>query len=460
MFEEIGRYVTSGRKKLLSQPLVVHLLVVIFGISAWLGINGIFVQLPLLVISAPEGWDLAVYIVVIIQMANIGPIILSTARTFCSSINETACIFVLLFMSSAAMLALVFFYDSTLWMYGSKNSGAMYVCTFVMALVGCTSSILFMPYLRNSNEKYLVSYFIGEGLSGVLPSVVAWIQGVGGNPICKRFKNGTVVEITEDPRFPPRDYFSFLFAILFLSFCTFGFLRYLPTVELEAIKPVGTSKLEERQNRANSQNILRVDSEAMNSRDNVDLGGSKDTKLTRGKVEQEISPCRMIYLYGLLSFICFVGNGFLPGIQTYSCLPYGNIAFHLTVTLANIANPLACLFALLYNSVCLGVLDLLSLLGMVAMAYAIYCAAASPNPPFQYSLVGVILIILTWVIVTGVISFLKLSITAKIRRKLGPKALIGVGIVMQSGSACGAIVSFVLIKYTTVFEQHTRCHGL
>lgn len=33
-------------------------------------------------------------------------------------------------------------------------------------------------------EIYLNSYLIGEGMSGLLPALVALAQGVGGNPYC------------------------------------------------------------------------------------------------------------------------------------------------------------------------------------------------------------------------------------------------------------------------------------
>ena len=48
-------------------PLV-YVLVMLFGISSWIDINGIFVELPLMVNVLPEGWDLPSYISLIIQV--------------------------------------------------------------------------------------------------------------------------------------------------------------------------------------------------------------------------------------------------------------------------------------------------------------------------------------------------------------------------------------------------------
>lgn len=43
-------------------------------------------------------------------------------------------------------------------------------------------------------------------------------------------------------------------------------------------------------------------------------------------------------------------NGVLPSVQSYSCLPYGNTAYHLSATLSSMANPLACIVAMFLPS--------------------------------------------------------------------------------------------------------------
>ena len=54
---------------------LVHFLVATFGVSSWIAINGVWVQTPLLVQALPEKWNLASYLVVVIQLANIGPLV-------------------------------------------------------------------------------------------------------------------------------------------------------------------------------------------------------------------------------------------------------------------------------------------------------------------------------------------------------------------------------------------------
>ena len=47
---------------------IVYVLVMLFGISSWIDINGLFVELPLMVNVLPEGWNLPSYISLIIQV--------------------------------------------------------------------------------------------------------------------------------------------------------------------------------------------------------------------------------------------------------------------------------------------------------------------------------------------------------------------------------------------------------
>lgn len=56
-----------------------HTLVSLFGIGAWVAINGVWVELPVLLSnptkSLPEGWSLPSFLAVLSQIANIGPLI-------------------------------------------------------------------------------------------------------------------------------------------------------------------------------------------------------------------------------------------------------------------------------------------------------------------------------------------------------------------------------------------------
>jgi riboflavin transporter 2 len=57
-----------------------YILVMCFAISSWIDINGAWVEVPLLVNELPESWNLPSYLVILIQIANIGPIAYTIAK--------------------------------------------------------------------------------------------------------------------------------------------------------------------------------------------------------------------------------------------------------------------------------------------------------------------------------------------------------------------------------------------
>lgn len=69
-----------GAPKATRRSLLVDCLIVLFGVSSWVAVNGLWVELPVLVKKLPESWKLASYIVITTQVANLGPIIFSAAR--------------------------------------------------------------------------------------------------------------------------------------------------------------------------------------------------------------------------------------------------------------------------------------------------------------------------------------------------------------------------------------------
>ena len=50
-------------------------------------------------------------------------------------------------------------------------------------------------------------------------------------------------------------------------------------------------------------------------------------------------------LYFSLFLICLLSNGFLPSISTYTSMPYGSNAYHVSTILLTLANPIACFIA-------------------------------------------------------------------------------------------------------------------
>lgn len=60
----------------------------------------------------------------------------------------------------------------------------------------------------------------------------------------------------------------------------------------------------------------------------------------------------------------------------------------------------------------------------------------------------------SWTLLMGIISFIRLAITAMFRDQ-GGKSLVWIGVVTQLGSFVGAITMFFLVQYTTIFSTYT-----
>jgi Protein of unknown function (DUF1011). len=420
-------------RRLSNRKLLVDILVILFGISAWVSINGMYVQLPLMVQSQPEGWNLPSYLSVIIQMGNVGPILYSISqKLFPRRVNDSWLIYVILILGTSASLMMALFYYETSLVSGSEHSTALFVLTFFIALVGCTSSVLFMPFMGNFLEIYLLSYFIGEGLSGFLPSIVALIQGVGGNPVCvSESENSTVtVPYTEPPHFSSEAYFYFLFVLMTVSTISFFLLNNLRYCESErtdshtkspALSMKNSQMVEGYRNNQASENgpvftigedvaALMVNPETSNvhyksptTYENSDRRGSDGVKsdvavtvLSQPSTDKRPSSLtRPVYIYFLVlaAWVCMFGNGIFPSIQSYSCLPYGNVAYHLSVTLGSMANPLACFLAFFYPYSSVRMISILTLLSVVFTGYIMALSLLSPVPPLVNTAGGEFLVV-------------------------------------------------------------------
>ena len=65
-----------------SVSVITYVLVVIFGTGSWIAVNGLWVELPIIVQEIPESWSLPSYLTVIIQLANIAPLAFTLGNKF------------------------------------------------------------------------------------------------------------------------------------------------------------------------------------------------------------------------------------------------------------------------------------------------------------------------------------------------------------------------------------------
>lgn len=353
----------------------VDFLAMMFGIGSWIGVNSMYLQLPLLVAQAPEGWSLPSYFVIVVQIANIGPLAYTMIQKYSPrKLKDAHIIYVIFFIGCVAALCMAFLYHVTAYVAGQQRSVALFANTFLFAFVGCTSSVLFMPYMGRFKEIYLITYLVGEGLSGFLPSILTLIQGVGGNPECVQLPDGTPTVYSAPPRFESRIFFIFIFAMLLLSGAAFVLLNRLRMCKRE----YALVRIQDGNNYEYETNKADGDIDGSSS------GSSKP---------KELSSVNYGYLMVVMSVVSMFGSGIFPGLQSYSCLPYGNMAYHLTVTLSSIANPLACFLAVFLPHKSIRHISVLMLLTMAISCYALATAVMSPTPPLVNTTIGEAIIV-------------------------------------------------------------------
>uniref|UniRef100_A0A4W5KH05 Riboflavin transporter n=1 Tax=Hucho hucho TaxID=62062 RepID=A0A4W5KH05_9TELE len=387
--------------------LLVHVLACCFGLGSWVAVNGLWVELPLIVNTLPEGWELPSYLTVIIQLANLGPLLVTVMhKLYPGRLRESAVIYSVLSIGVLACVLLAFFWDETTVVAAAPRSTVFFILTLFLALVDCTSSVTFLPFMMQLPAHYITTYFIGEGLSGFIPGLVALGHGVG----MAKCLNGTQSSgnLTEKDMYIV--FFFFLAAMMCISLVAFSALNRFPrSFEL--------------------------------STENLESG-------------------QLAFIYFMVVCVNGATNGLLPSVQTYSCMPYGNLAYHLSAVLVSCANPVACIVALFFPKRSLVFLGVLCLLGSIFGGYNMAMAAMSPCPVLQGSALGETIIVLSWVFFTGTLSYVKVMVGVILRDK-SHSALVWCGAAAQTGSLLGSVIMFPLVNVCNLFESgdfcNTRC---
>ncbi|KAL7019748.1 hypothetical protein ACKWTF_011229 [Chironomus riparius] len=428
-----------------NRSLLVDVLAIFFGIGTWVGINSLWIQLPLLVNVLPESWYLASYLVIIVQIANIGPISYTVIQKLCP-IPDNFIIYALLTLGVVAGWFMAFYYHVTAYMFEAQRSLLFFVFVFCFALVGCTSSVLFMPYFGRFRDIYLITYLIGEGLSGLLPGLLGLIQGVGGNAQCILTNSTDTGEVNKTEYHPPPRFSTQTFFIIVTSLFISSLVAY---ILLDRLKSVRKEYAKVKISHGNKYQYHDHEEQAENNEDN------KAPAITTEKIKK-LSNLNYRALLVLLGAVCMISNAIVPSIMPFGTLPYGNITYHLSVTLSSIANPLACFIAVFLTGTSIRNILTLSVISMPFVLYSIITSVMSPTPPFMGNALGESLVILSWTLVMGFTSYIRLKITT-IFRQQGGKSLVWVGACTQIGSFFGSVLSFGLVNYTGIFESFRPC---
>ncbi|XP_074543262.1 riboflavin transporter 2 [Halichoeres trimaculatus] len=442
--------------------LLTHLLACLFGMGSWVSINGLWVELPLIVPQIPEGWLLPSYLSVIIQMANIGPLFVTLMHRFHpGTLNETAVIYLIIVLGTVASFLLGFFWTETVVVAGVPRSVALLVLTFFLSTVDCTSSVTFLPFTMRLKPQYLTTYYIGEGVSGLLPALVALIQGVGvvhckNNTVSLNYTLNTSTSAStfdlraeyQPANFSVEVFFFFLTAMMLVCLVAFLLLNYHPSVAREQPNTFYKNGVKDKsltKGKSAEQRPMMDPYRAENPEQKSSFGSGS------------YSWMQVFYIFGILAWVCALTNTLVPSVQSYSCLPYGNNAYHLSATMAAVSNPLACFIAMFFPIRSLVLMGALTVIGSGIGAYIMSMAVMSPCPLLVNDTAGGVIMVLAWILFVLTLSYVKVIIGVILRDE-GHSALVWCGAVVQLGSLLGAVTMFPLVSVYSFFSSGDPCN--
>lgn len=337
--------------------LLTHVLACLFGMGSWVAINGMWVELPLIVSGIPEGWYLPSYLTVLIQMANIGPLFITLMHHFRpGKLDERPVIYSIVLLGIIATFLLAFFWKHTVTVGGSLHSVPLLVLSFLLSVVDCTSSVTFLPFMMRLRPQYLTTYFAGEGLSGLVPALVALIQGVGvvhcqnatlSDPLNKTLENpnmagsAELVAVYQPARFSAQVFFLFLSAMMVVCLVAFILLNRHPAVARERKNDLYFSAELPSEKREQGVSLHAHTPEQKPMISPLDRSEPRSSFGTG-----TFSYLELVFIFVVLAWVNALTNAVLPSVQSYSCLPYGNQAYHLAATMGAVANPVACFIAM------------------------------------------------------------------------------------------------------------------
>lgn len=405
---------------------------------------GIWVEIPLLVNALPEGWGLPAFLTIIIQCANVGPATYALIYKFRSkspSKNSFVKIqrdfvgcdvlvsFVIIIVATLSVLFMCFFWQYTVIVAGVPHSVPLFILVCSTALVSCMSSVVFLPYMARFNAVYISAYYIGQGLSGLVPGLVGLIQGVGQEPICINTTN-TIFNETgnfsylepaltpyyKPPLFSVDIFFGFIASLLGISLLAFYVLNFASFSRKEMVENIVPTSddidesidepvLPVESNGRDKTPVLTNDNEASRSCLHASLEAGEEDFSKQATEEEDttiavvevkkpgVKPTRFALLLVTIGVVSAMTNGILPATQSYTCLPYGSLVYTLSIRLSSVVSPLASLSSMFLPRPSVKIVIFLTVVGVSLSTFQLTLAAQSPNPILRGQLAGELLVV-------------------------------------------------------------------
>ena len=450
------RIIVSGRELVRSIKesvgrisLVVYLLFVLFGLVSWTAANGVFSESPVLSVVLPECERLTSYIVIIVQSANIAPlaylIVRAAVRVRCKRKGSTldiSAIYLVLCLALLSSIFLIFFWSDVTLLNGVQPvSTAFFILTGLLSISDCMSTILFLPFVSLYPNAYISALYIGEGLSGVFPSIWALIQG-SPTSSCKEY-NGTVSGI----RFSPTYFFFIIPLITTASLVAFTMILLLPIAKREHVK----MKLPIPDNQERTQGVEEQEegqgSDVISSQDSQPLFHKTTDDNSNGKRIRKLAEYVCIEI-----ILCFFANSFLSSIIPYFTLPYGPSAFVWALNLMLIAIPIGSFLGGILIAKNTWSLWCMLACFLLISTWLTFLAVWRGAIPLAGSSIGRIHVVLLQALTGMLAGYIKVGVGIQAKNEGGTAFMFCIAAATQAGSLIGALTAFILVNYSKILS--------
>lgn len=415
---------------------ITYFLFVILALSTWLDLNGVWVELPLIVHRAPEGWALPSSLSLAVAISNVAPILIMLLKVILKDrLDERIFMYIEILVGIVACGLMAQYWDTTSWFAGAQRSVLFILCIFLLGTLDTTSTITYSDYMKRYNAKLLNALFLGESLTSLIPSILASIQGVGGEAVCAL--NSTQPEYSS-PRFSVQTYFWLFAAIIMGSLIAFLALEWT-NIALD----------------------YRTDSYKTSDISGLSLQADKAVRFYADSSENPMGKHMYYFLLLITYFISIILFGILPSIGTYVMLPYSQRAYYISSIILPISNPLSVVVSLVYRTrLSLSMILTLCFTATCTALYVIVVATLSPCPPLHDTVGGAILVTASYFIAQLLYYYIRIVIANRIRLEFQPSTgLFWLGAVNQIGALSGSIPMYFLINTFQLFKSREVCQS-
>ncbi|CAF4351542.1 unnamed protein product, partial [Rotaria magnacalcarata] len=143
---------------------ITYVLLTLFFLASWTDINGMFAELPQIILTQPESWKLGANLALTTNLGNIAPFTLVLIKFFYRKheFNPVPINYVVIGIGMLSCLLLTFFWSYTTIVVNQRRSTALLILAFSLSLLDCTSSISFADYIHRFRKEYINTIFLGE----------------------------------------------------------------------------------------------------------------------------------------------------------------------------------------------------------------------------------------------------------------------------------------------------------